>query len=126
MSEETVFPPFRVSPAAVSQIEAVGGSVRIDISAGGCCGRRYVFTADQPDADDEVFGCTGATLALRVAWPRAAWLPVVCAYAVGLKGRVNPDLTARDADTLGRQVSDAIRQIRPMRDGRSRPSTRSA
>jgi iron-sulfur cluster assembly accessory protein len=62
--EETVFPPFRVSEAAVSQIVAVGGSVRIDIAAGGCCGRKYVFTADRPDAGDQVFGCPGAALAL--------------------------------------------------------------
>lgn len=64
MSEETVFPPFRVSRAAVSQIEAVGGSVRIDIAAGGCCGQTYVFTADRPAADDAVFGCPGAVLAV--------------------------------------------------------------
>jgi|SRR5579862_4422224 hypothetical protein len=53
VSEETVFPPFRVSEAAVSQIVAVGGSVRVDITAGGCCGRTYVFTSDAPDAGDE-------------------------------------------------------------------------
>lgn len=64
VSEETVFPPFRVSEAAVGQIVAVGGSVRVDITAGGCCGQTYVFTPDAPDADDEVFGCPGAILAL--------------------------------------------------------------
>ena len=64
VSEETVFPPFRVSEAAVDQIVAVGGSVRVDITPGGYCGRTYVFTADTPDAGDEVFGCPGAVLAL--------------------------------------------------------------
>jgi hypothetical protein len=36
---ETVFPPFAVTEAAVAQIEAVGGVVRIDVADGGCCGR---------------------------------------------------------------------------------------
>lgn len=62
VSEETVFPPFRVSEAAVDQIVAVGGSMRVDITPGGCCGRTYVFTADAPDAGDEVFGCPGRGL----------------------------------------------------------------
>jgi iron-sulfur cluster assembly accessory protein len=64
MADETVFPPFQVSQAAITQIEAAGGSVRIDISPGGCCGRKYLFTADVPDVGDHVFGCPGATLAL--------------------------------------------------------------
>jgi Fe-S cluster assembly iron-binding protein IscA len=76
MPEETVFPPFQVSRAAVSQIEAVGGVVRIDIADGGCCGRKYVFLAGMPDADDQVFGCPGATLALS---------PVALAALTGAK-----------------------------------------
>ncbi len=76
MSDETVFPPFRVSEAAIGQIEAVGGSVRIDIAAGGCCGRKYVFTADAAVAGDHIFGCPGATLVLS---------PVALATLTGAK-----------------------------------------
>jgi iron-sulfur cluster assembly accessory protein len=63
MSEETVFPPFRVSEA-VAQIEVAGGSVRIEVADDGCCGQKYVFIAASPGVGDEVFGCPGATLAL--------------------------------------------------------------
>jgi iron-sulfur cluster assembly accessory protein len=76
VSDETVFPPFQVSEAAVAQIEAVGGSVRIDITAGGCCGRKYVFTADAATIGDRVFGCPGATLVLS---------PVALATLTGAK-----------------------------------------
>lgn len=68
VSEETVFPPFQVSLAAIAQIETVGGSVRIDVAPGGCCGQKYVFTASEATAaEDEFFGCPGAALILSPA-----------------------------------------------------------
>ncbi len=76
MSDETVFPPFQVSEAAISQLELVGGSVRVDIGTGGCCGQKYMFTADAPLPGDHVFGCPGATLALS---------PVALATLTGAK-----------------------------------------
>lgn len=53
-----------VTAAAVAQIEAVGGSVRVDVVDGGCCGRTYEFTTGPPGHGDEGFGCPGAVLAV--------------------------------------------------------------
>jgi iron-sulfur cluster assembly accessory protein len=64
------------SRSQAGQIEAAGGSVRIDIVGGGCCGRKYVFSAGAPDGDDQVFGCPGATLAVS---------PVALATMTGAK-----------------------------------------
>lgn len=42
---ETRYPPFTVTPTAIQKIEDVGGSVRIDLVDGGCCGTAYDFRA---------------------------------------------------------------------------------
>lgn len=62
--EETVLPPFTVTEAAVGQIEAVGGTIRVDLEGGGCCGTTYVFAAAAPTDEDHYFGCPGAVLAV--------------------------------------------------------------
>lgn len=63
---EAVFPPFAVTPAAVEQIEALGGAVLIDVEAGGCCGSTYAFrVVEDPDAavvESDRYGCPGAWL----------------------------------------------------------------
>lgn len=82
---ETSFPPFGVSAAAVEQIEAVGGSVRVDIEAGGCCGSAYVFTAEPAAESDHAFGCPGAVLAVS----RSA-LPVLTGARLDYSPRVKP------------------------------------
>lgn len=43
---ETILPPFAVTAAAIRQLEVLGGSARVDIEDGGCCGRTYVFTRE--------------------------------------------------------------------------------
>ena len=64
--DSTVLPPFQVTRAAIDQIETLGGSVRIDIEDGGCCGSTYTFVqlaADYtPDPGEHRFGCPGAWL----------------------------------------------------------------
>ena len=65
--DETAFPPFAVTPAAIDAIVSLGGAVRVTLEAGGCCGTAYAFhLADpvHPDADsaDDVYGCPGAWL----------------------------------------------------------------
>lgn len=78
-----MLPPFTVTAAAIEQIEAVGGAVRVDIEGGGCCGRTYAFTATPPVADDHGFGCPGAVLAVsRTALPLLAGARLD--YAAGL------------------------------------------
>jgi Fe-S cluster assembly iron-binding protein IscA len=72
-------------PRAVEQIEAVGGSVRVDVEAGGCCGSTYVFTAGPADQSDHAFGCPGAVLAVS----RSA-LPVLTGARLDYSGRVKP------------------------------------
>jgi iron-sulfur cluster assembly accessory protein len=82
---ETTFPPFAVTPAAVRQIEAVGGSVRVDVETGGCCGSTYVFRAEPADGADHAFGCPGAVLAVS---PLA--LPLLTGARLDYSGRVTP------------------------------------
>lgn len=63
--DDTRFPPFAVTRAAIEQIESLGGAVRIDVVDGGCCGQTYDFsTADGggPAGDDTAYGCPGAWL----------------------------------------------------------------
>ncbi len=71
MSNHTALPPFTVTPAAVRQLETVGGTVRVDLAPTGCCGLTYTWTTDPPATDDEVFGCTGAALAVSAAAAQA-------------------------------------------------------
>ena len=82
---ETRFPPFVVTPAAVAQIEAVGGSVRVDVAAGGCCGRAYEFNAGPAGGDDEGFGCPGAVLAVS-----PAALPLLTGARLDYSARIKP------------------------------------
>lgn len=42
----TVLPPFSVTQRAIQQIGAVGGSVRIDVAPGGCCGLTYRYASE--------------------------------------------------------------------------------
>lgn len=67
--EDTRLPPFTVTPAAIDEIEAAGGVVRLDVVDGGCCGRTYAFTLGDsaPAAGDERFGCRGAYLDISEA-----------------------------------------------------------
>lgn len=67
MSEQTRLPPFPVTRAAIDQISKVGGTVRIDVEDGGCCGRTWVFNQREPASSDQVFGCPGAVLAVSEA-----------------------------------------------------------
>jgi iron-sulfur cluster assembly accessory protein len=82
---ETTFPPFAVTPAPVRQIEAVGGSVRVDVETGGCCGSTYVFQAEPADRSDHAFGRPGAVLAVS---PLA--LPLLIGARLDYSGRVKP------------------------------------
>lgn len=60
-------PPFRVTDAAIDEIDRAGGSIRLDLEPGGCCGVAYSFTASPPHTDDAIFGCEGARLAVSAA-----------------------------------------------------------
>lgn len=71
MSDDTALPPFTVTPAALRQLEILGGTVRVDLAPTGCCGLIYIWTTDLPTADDGVLGCTGAVLAVSAAAARA-------------------------------------------------------
>jgi iron-sulfur cluster assembly accessory protein len=82
---ETVFPPFRVSLAAVAQIEAVGGTVRIDVGPGGCCGTAYEVSAGPAAGADARFGCPGAELFVS-----AAALPLLTGARLDYSGRIKP------------------------------------
>lgn len=66
LADTTVLPPFTVSRAAVDAIVELGGAVRVDLVAGGCCGTAYAFSLVDPGsaevADDERYGCPGAWL----------------------------------------------------------------
>jgi hypothetical protein len=68
----TIFPAFAVTPAAVDQIVALGGSVRIDVRAGDCCGNVYSYERADPDhaAGADRYGCPGAWLQLIARSPR--------------------------------------------------------
>ncbi len=80
-----VLPPFAVTPAAVEQIEAVGGTVRVDVEGGGCCGLTYVFTSGRPAASDHRFGCPGAVLCVS-----EDALPLLTGARLDYSGRVKP------------------------------------
>jgi len=67
MSEMTRLPPFQVSRTAVDQMSTVGGTVRIDIEDGGCCGSTWVFSQGEAASSVQVFGCPGALLAVSAA-----------------------------------------------------------
>lgn len=67
VSEQTRLPPFQITRAAIDQISSVGGTVRIDIEEGGCCGKAWVFSQRKPAPADHVFGCPGAVLAVSAA-----------------------------------------------------------
>ena len=82
---ETRFPPFGVTPAAVAQIEAVGGTVRVDVADGGCCGRTYEFTPGPAGDGDEGFGCPGAVLAVS-----ATALPLLTGARLDYSARIKP------------------------------------
>lgn len=63
---DTAFPPFQVTQAAVDKIASLGGAVRIDVEAGGCCGTTYRFDVVEAgvtqERRDRRFGCPGAFL----------------------------------------------------------------
>lgn len=63
----TRFPPFEVTRSAINELEAVGGSVRVCLVPGGCCGTGWWFEAALPGPDDEQYGCEGAWLAVDEA-----------------------------------------------------------
>lgn len=71
MSDDTPLPRFTVTPSAVRQLKIVGGTVRVDLAPTGCCGLNYTWTTEPPTTDDEVFGCTGAVLAVSAVAARA-------------------------------------------------------
>jgi iron-sulfur cluster assembly accessory protein len=78
-------PPFRVTEAAIEELDRAGGCVRLGLEAGGCCGTAYRFTASPPLARDRVFGCDGARL---VVSPAA--LEVVAGATLDYGARLNP------------------------------------
>lgn len=65
-TDQTIFPPFTVTRAAIDQLTALGGAVRVDLEDGGCCGTTYVFDQVDPAAPDAAggttYGCPGAWL----------------------------------------------------------------
>ncbi len=71
MTEVTLFPPFHVTPRAIEQIEQVGGSVRVDVRPGGCCGQAYVYARDEVLSGDRRYGCPGAWLVVSAAAEQA-------------------------------------------------------
>lgn len=64
--EQTLLPPFDVTRSAIDQIEQLGGTVRVDVAAGGCCGSTYLFSTDRAADSDQNFGCPGAWLAVSI------------------------------------------------------------
>lgn len=58
--EITVFPPFTLTVAAVDQITAGGGGLRISVIQG-----QLMFESGPGQTGDEVFGCPGFQLALE-------------------------------------------------------------
>lgn len=73
-TDATVFPPFTVTAAAIEEIAALGGAVRLDLQAGGCCGTAYVYDQvdpARPEAPgDATYGCPGAWLIVSHAAAR--------------------------------------------------------
>lgn len=78
-------PPFRVTDAAISELERAGGCVRLDLESGGCCGLTYAFNTSAPRARDALFGCVGAQLAVS-----PAALDVVTGATLDYGARLNP------------------------------------
>lgn len=62
-------PDVRVSPAAVTQLRALGGGLRIGLEPGGCCGTTYRFGLSARPGDVLTGLGAGLTLALS---PEAA------------------------------------------------------
>lgn len=64
--DSTSFPPFTVTRAAIEQIVALGGALRVDAEPGGCCGTAYAFAqvdaAEPLQRGDTRCGCPGAWL----------------------------------------------------------------
>lgn len=62
--DELLMPPFVVTPAAIAQIESLGGALLIDVERGGCCGQTYVFRtiSAEEEVEAERYGCEGAWL----------------------------------------------------------------
>lgn len=60
--EEPTLPPFEVTETAIANIESVGGTVRVTLDRGGCCGTTYAFGSGEGDPSDHRFGCHGAWL----------------------------------------------------------------
>lgn len=56
----------RLTPAALAQIRALGGTLRVGLEPGGCCGVAYVF-ALEPQPDDILHSIEGIVLALSPA-----------------------------------------------------------
>ncbi|WP_164544977.1 HesB/IscA family protein [Antribacter gilvus] len=85
MDDSLVLPPFDVTRAAIGQIEALGGAVRLTVEDGGCCGLTYHFT-DAPGSDgDERFGCPGAEL-----YVSAPAVEVLQGARLDWSGRIKP------------------------------------
>ncbi len=59
---DLVLPPFKVTPAAITKIEQLGGRTRLDLEVGGCSGHTYVFSISHALGSDLVYGCPGAEL----------------------------------------------------------------
>lgn len=82
---DPVLPPFRVTYAAIEQLVQLGGKMRIDVEAGGCCGNTYVFTLDPGMPDDAAYGCPGAELFVSQAAD-----PVLPGATIDFSSRVKP------------------------------------
>lgn len=87
--DETVFPPFKVTVTAIDQIQALGGALRLDVEAGGCCGTTYVFntvnTHAPPIEGDQAYGCLSARLIVG----RSA-APIMEGATLDYAGRLKP------------------------------------
>jgi len=68
---DPLLPPFTVTQTAIAQIEALGGTLMVDVEEGGCCGLTYAFrivyepTGSEREAEStegKRFGCPGAWL----------------------------------------------------------------
>ena len=60
--------PFTLTPAAQGEIRRLGGTLRVGLEAGGCCGTSYVFALDRQPGD---LLLTDVDLTLRLS-PAAA------------------------------------------------------
>ena len=118
---ETILPPFTVTRAAVEQIEAVGGSVRVDVEPGGCCGLTYVFSAEPPRRDDHGFGCPGAVLTVS-----GTALPLLTGARLDWSGRVRPPRFRVLANPNTPARCPCNRSFGADRPGRGQPDCRAA